>query len=120
LNPNASLREGDVKGGHMATCKCGKRMSKFSSTCRDCHKANMRKCAEAHVEHELRGTCPDCGSKLVFNNSLAGTRWFQCAQFGMNRDSHGDRAKPDCGFQTLADGDLVKEILARREVSGAR
>lgn len=43
-----------------------------------------------------RGVCPDCGSALQRNNSLAG--WWQCEQYGSDQF----RARPDepsCSWQ---------------------
>jgi ribosomal protein L37AE/L43A len=63
---------------------------------------------EAKRKHEARiaeataivqtGKCPQCGSKLVHNNSMTG--WWQCEQYG----SEPFRARPNeaaCNFQTF-------------------
>lgn len=44
------------------------------------------------------GHCPDCGSGLRQNLSLAG--WFQCSQFGAD-GFRKDDSKPACDFQTF-------------------
>lgn len=62
--------------------------------------------AEREARHEAaraivsKGKCPQCGSKLRRNLSLAG--WWQCEQFGA--DTH--RARPDespCGWQIFTE-----------------
>ena len=62
----------------MATCKCGKRMSKHSHECKACHRANMdRLHAEAQAVVNT-GKCPQCG--LPLKRNLAITGWWQCVR----------------------------------------
>lgn len=42
------------------------------------------------------GKCPQCGSKLVRNTSIAG--WWQCEQFG-NEQFRARPSEPPCNFQ---------------------
>lgn len=46
------------------------------------------------------GTCPQCGTGLVYNNALAG--WWQCGAYAA--ESHRQpqyRGLPSCSFQTF-------------------
>lgn len=48
------------------------------------------------------GTCPQCGSRLRRNLSLAG--WWQCGRLGA--DTHREpefRGQPTCNFQTFTE-----------------
>lgn len=46
------------------------------------------------------GKCPDCGSGLRRNNSLAG--WWQCDQYG-SEGFRKDDSRPSCSFQTFTE-----------------
>ena len=44
------------------------------------------------------GVCPDCGTKLVRNNSIAG--WWQCGAFACEEMRKNEFAGlPNCNFQ---------------------
>jgi len=95
----------------MATCKCGKRMSKWASMCRACHAAAAERAARAYVEAETRGTCPDHPNRpLVFNNALASSMWLQCA--GYRARELGGTA--DCTYQILCGRDEYRRVKGER------
>jgi len=77
-------------------CDCGRRMSQYA---RECRKCATERSARLHAEVSAivaSGHCPQCGSGLRHNLSIAG--WWQCEQYGA--DSH--RARPDepqCSWQ---------------------
>jgi len=54
----------------------------------------------AAVEIVKSGKCPDCGSGLRRNNSLAG--WWQCEQYG-TEGFRKDDSRPSCSFQTFTE-----------------
>jgi NAD-dependent SIR2 family protein deacetylase len=93
-------------------CKCGKKISKYSSMCRKCHKESWLNHAAEFLRIRDGGKCPWCGRKLIPNISLAGSYWLQCEGLGRNKPNPTD---PDCNFQILAGVDEVREILAKTE-----
>jgi len=46
------------------------------------------------------GVCPQCGTKLRRNLSIAG--WWQCGQYGAE-GFRADPSKPPCGFQCFTE-----------------
>ena len=81
-------------------CTCGRQMSKYARKCNRCHKAHMDALhAEARAIVET-GICPQCGSGLRRNLSLAG--WWQCSQFGRT-DRRTRQQDPECDFQTFTE-----------------
>lgn len=70
---------------------------------RAANKAHAERMAAIHAEAQLivaTGRCPDCGSGLHRNSSLAG--WWQCDRSGsgsFRRDLSGS----PCGFQTFTE-----------------
>ena len=93
----------------MALCTCGKKMSRFASRCRTCHKRVELVAARAFVRARDAGTCPRCGALLAVNASLAGTAWLQCLT--------GARTPTPCGWQTLASMDALDAL--RRDATQA-
>ena len=83
------------------TCKCGKRMSKHSYDCKSCHDVRMDNIRARDYRYWKSHACPECGSKLVRNNALAG--WWQCSQYGNWKLSVGDLNKPNCSFQCFTE-----------------
>ena len=82
-------------------CECGRRMSKYSRTCKVCHEKRMAECLSEAKAIVSDNKCPRCGAKLVRNNALAG--WFQCVQYGTWKKTHGSVQLPDCGFQCFTE-----------------
>jgi len=81
-------------------CKCGKVMSKYAHRCNACDKTfyeGLNKVARAIVQ---TGKCPDCGSGLRRNLSLAG--WWQCEQYGAE-SFRARPQEPSCNFQTFTE-----------------
>ena len=81
-------------------CTCGKVMSKYSQTCNACHKTRMDKIHTEAREVVKSGICPQCGSALHSNYSMAG--WYQCVQYGYMIAGH-DTKKPNCNFQCFTE-----------------
>ena len=81
----------------MSKCHCGKRMSKYTNECKECHN---RKLDAIHAETRrvvANGICPLCGACLRQNLSITGW-WYQCEQLGA--DTHcKDATKPSCDWQ---------------------
>jgi hypothetical protein len=83
-------------------CKCGSRMSKHSTECNLCHSARMATLHELARMTVDRGVCPQCGTKLVRNNSLAG--WWQCATYACDAFRQPEfKGLPSCGFQIFTE-----------------
>jgi len=82
-------------------CVCGNVMSKWAHKCKKCAEKAMSTSRALAIEIVIKGTCPDCGSKLVRNNALSG--WWQCVQFGTWKESHGDPNKDNCSFQCFTE-----------------
>jgi len=81
-------------------CECGKVKSRFANHCKACDKKRRdERVAEAR-KIVASGVCPQCGSGLRHNNSMAG--WFQCEQFGAE-GFRKDDSKPSCSFQTFTE-----------------
>ena len=65
------------------------------------------KVRQAIIHNEARaivktGVCPDCGTKLIRNNSLKG--WWQCGAFPCDEMRREEFAGlPKCDFQTFTD-----------------
>lgn len=79
-------------------CECGKVKAKDSRTCNTCHKDRMAGFKTIALSHVQRGTCPDCGTKLIRNTSLAG--WFQCGAYACEAMRKPEFiGLPSCGFQ---------------------
>lgn len=62
------------------------------------HKARMVELhakSQAHVE---RGTCPDCGTKLIHNSAMKG--WWQCGAYACEDFRKPEfKGLPKCHFQ---------------------
>ena len=76
--------------------KCGKRMSKYATMCKACHKQHMDAIRAESERIVATGKCPDCGAPLRYNNAITG--WWQCSQLGAD-GFRADSTKPSCGFQ---------------------
>ncbi len=84
----------------MTTCKCGKKMSRYATRCKECDRIYYEKLhAEARAIIDS-GKCPRCGAGFRRNNSMRG--WWQCEQFGTEQ-FRKDPAKPSCNFQTFTE-----------------
>ena len=77
-------------------CECGKRKSKYTSTCKKCFKEKNDKRITESLAIVRAGKCPVCGGKLTRNSSLTG--WWQCEQLG-SEVFRKDPTKPSCDFQ---------------------
>lgn len=82
----------------MATCTCGKRMSKYANECKACFKARTNELRAEALQIVSKGICPTCGRKLVRNSSLAG--WWQCEQYGAE-GFRADATQPSCNYQII-------------------
>ena len=96
-------------------CGCKKRIPKYATTCKACHAAMLLENAKAYVTVHNTGVCPLCGLPLIFNNSLPGGMWLQCRGYGRNKQC-GDK---DCGYQIIANQDLVSKLLSKVNVPTA-
>lgn len=73
-------------------CQCGKRISRYATECRNCHKARMDKIHAEARAIVAKGVCPQCGASLRRNNALTG--WWQCSKYGNGGT---------CSFQTFTE-----------------
>lgn len=100
------VREKEMKGvtemakRTVSKCeKCGKRKSKYANTCNSCDKARRAKLYAENQAVVDTGKCPDCGSGLHRNLSLAG--WWQCDRFGS--EGFQKDPGPKCDFQVFTE-----------------
>jgi hypothetical protein len=112
-------------------CECGQRISKWSYRCAQCEQNRKLEHAKQFIAFEKSGVCPNCGGKLAYNNSLAGTYWIHCIGDGeikhpWNRlvtpantatqtlnttaELHDDDTFKDCNWQYIADADKVDSL----------
>lgn len=106
----------------MAICACGKRKSRFASSCNACHRTAMLDSARQYLEAERRGTCPHHPDhRLVPNPSLAGSLWLQCLYpFTTAGDAIAATYTPQggrqCHYYVLCGKDEYVQVLARERV----
>lgn len=79
-------------------CRCGGVRAKEAIRCTKCDHERMAECAREAAEHVARGTCPLCGTKLVYNNASIG--WWQCGAYACEAMRQAEfKGLPSCGFQ---------------------
>lgn len=62
------------------------------------HAARIAACIAAVQVHVTRGTCPDCGTKLVRNSAMAG--WWQCGAYATEAFRAPEfKGLPSCHWQ---------------------
>lgn len=83
-------------------CKCGRRISKHATDCKNCYKARMDKIHAEAAVIVSKGACPRCNTVLVRNNALAG--WWQCGAYGAERFRKPEHTNlPSCNFQIFTE-----------------
>jgi len=66
------------------------------------HKQRMDAIRQESIRIVSTGICPQCGTELRRNSSIAG--WWQCDCYGMDQFRKPEnRGKPSCSFQCFTE-----------------
>lgn len=81
-------------------CKCGRVKNQYSFSCTKCFKERHAVCIVEAQKIVAGGKCPKCGTKLVYNNAIAG--WWQCGAYACESFRKPEfRGLRNCSFQTF-------------------
>ena len=77
-------------------------MAQYAQRCTKSERARHLECLERARAIVATGVCPDCGTKLVRNSSLAG--WWQCGASASEAMRAPEfRGLPMCSFQVFTE-----------------